>query len=212
MSVDIHARLTALINTHATLFLELYGDAHAKVKFHHLFDLADDLLRIMGAVSCFVTERKNKDVKAVAESVSRHLERTATCSFLQNTVAHWRDNSEACLPAYLCRATRVTIKSDTDLWRAKQAVLPCGTVFRRDFIVLDDGSVGLTIDFFRWGDEADDDMHVRFERFTPNASVPLRFDRFGDGREVVHVSCIVEPCAWYALNPKSVVVALPMFE
>ena len=70
----------------------------------------------------------------------------------------------------------------------------------------------MTIDFFRWGDEADNDIQVRFERFTPNASVPLRFDRSGDGREVEHVSCIVEPCAWYALNSKSVVVALPMFE
>ena len=60
MSVAIHTRLNALVNTHATLFLELYGDANAKVKFHHLYDLADDMLRIGGALSCFVTERKTR--------------------------------------------------------------------------------------------------------------------------------------------------------
>ena len=212
MSTTIHAHLTRLIHRHAVLFLELYGNISAKVKFHHLYDLPDDLLRI-GALSCFVTERKNKDAKAVASSVSRHLERTATMSFLQNTFTHWRDNMEACLPSYLRRATDVTVPgADCTLSRSTEAILPCGDIFEGDVVLLNDGSIAKVVDFWHWGDDDVNDIHVRLERFTRNASGPLRFEhRIGD-RFVVDSGVILEPCAWYPCSPSTIVVALPLFE
>ena len=79
MTTEVWARMNVLINTHATLWLELYGNEPSKMKFHNLFDLPDDLRRIGSCLGCFVTERENKDANAAAATTYRHLERTATC-------------------------------------------------------------------------------------------------------------------------------------
>ena len=154
---------------------------------------------------------ENKDAKEVAASVSRHLERTATMKFLQNTLNHWVDNFDACRSSYMISAHRAGVYADTPLLRSTQAVLPCGHIFDGDMLLLTDGTVGMVIDFWHWGDEGVEDISVRVDLFVPHAGRPLRFDKRGDAMSVFTCSDVVEPVAWYPHStPNSIVVALPL--
>ena len=203
--------LRAVILRHAQLWIELYGNTNCKVKFHHLYDLVDDMLRLGKAVSCFVTERKHKDVLAVADSVSRHLERTTTCAFLQNVVSHWRDNMDACRPCYLNRAKQCTIGGETIIC-SEEAVLQCGTVFRHDMVLLQDGSVAQVVDFFLYDDDGVATVLVRVDRFAKSMDGPLYFRKCLVGRCVLDSDELVEPVAWYSVNEDTIAVALPIYE
>ena len=209
MTAPIHANLSAAVSRHANLFLELYGNAAAKVKFHHLLDLPDDLFRLGKALGCWVTERKNKDIKAVSIRVYRHLERTATFAVLNRALDHWRDNASACLVSYMMREKAVHV-GGRDLIKSSEAILPCGDVFTDDMILLNDGSVRKIIDFWRNPMEALDDVCVRFQRYTQLAPGSLRFQCSGDV-DTTYATAVVEPVT-YMKRKDCIVVALPLWE
>jgi hypothetical protein len=206
MTKDITRRLKELVETHARLFLDIYGSTSAKIKFHHLYDLADDLRRLGKVVGCFVTERKHKDVIAVTTSLSRHIERTAICSLLQSSLTHWAEHPDACKPMYLVRAKY--LDDSQRLARSEEAILPCGTVFAKDMVVLQDGSVAKIVDF--WQAEDHDDILVRVEQHVTDNNLPLRWMRTTGANVILHVTSIVEPIAWYCPSSNIVVVAMPV--
>lgn len=210
MTKEIHAVFNAIVDKHARLFLTLYGAEFAKVKFHHLYHLADDLLYMLKCIGCFVTERKNKDVKAIAMSTSRHLERTATCAFLQKTLQHFRDNAAAASPAYLKRASEIQLPPDLTAIRAPEAVLKCGDVFENDHVLLVNGTICKVIEFF--GDKDESELLVGVLRYEKHPSLPLRWDLVCGSSDVINCDSIVEPVAWYSVTHTSIVVAMPCFD
>ena len=60
LSETIATTLRELIVKHNTLFLELYGNRRAKIKFHHMYHLPEDMLWLLSCLSCFPTERRKK--------------------------------------------------------------------------------------------------------------------------------------------------------
>ena len=158
MDVSIHAKLMATIIEHNTLFVQLYGNKCAKIKFHHLFHLPDDLLRAGSAISCFVTERKNKDAISVSVTTDRKVEKSSIIMFLHRTIAHWSDNDNACKPEYLRGGRTVDVNGEA-IMTSRSACLSCGVVSASDVVLLTNGSIGIVMDF--WQNPNENDVFVR---------------------------------------------------
>ncbi len=101
ISQTIHDTLLDLCVKHNKLFLELYGNTHAKIKFHHLYHLARTMLYMHSCLSCFPTERKNKDALAVSVATDKAMERTSVVSFLHKTLKHWERHATCCTEMFL---------------------------------------------------------------------------------------------------------------
>ena len=197
MTPVIHAALVAATAKHNRLFLELYGNQHAKIKFHHTYHVPDDMLEMGTCLSCFPGERKNKDAKALAIATDRKIERTATISFLHRTITHWSDNANACRPVYLHCARKLMTHGEY-FFTSKIATLPCGELHAKDMVLMSDGCIGRVIDF--WQRDADDaDALVRLDLHSKAAS-ELLFQRASHAQVITTVADIVEPLAWYATS------------
>ena len=77
--------LRSLIDRHAALFGELYGDT-IKPKYHHCFHLPDHAVQLGKLLSCFVTERKHRTVKGPAASVYGNFEKAMLLDLLHRNV------------------------------------------------------------------------------------------------------------------------------
>ena len=203
MNADVHARLSAVILEHNSLFLELYGNKHCKPKFHHLFHLPDDLLRAGACISCFVTERKNKDALAVSVATDRTVERSSIISFLHKTISHWSANVVDVKHFYL-RGGHELVLNGEPLSRSTSATLTCGTISHGDVVLLSNGNVGRIMEF--WQRRSDGSGSVSFFEHSKVGS--LFFDLVS--RPMIDdVACIVEALNWYK-NGKHLVVCLPL--
>ena len=203
MNADIHTKLLSTIVKHNTMFLELYGDRHAKLKFHHLYHLPDDLLRA-GIISCFPTERKNKDALAVSVATDFHIERSSTIAFLHRTISHWCGNTTACKSAYLLAVRNIDVRGEAMSY-STSACLPCGDVFARDMVLLINGSIGRVVDF--WQRDVDQSMSVRCYEHKKIGG--LFFELASHGPVFDDVSCIVEAVTWYE-DQNHFVVCMPL--
>ena len=207
MSVAIHGTLLGQIIKHNTLFLELYGNEHAKIKFHHLFHLPDDMLYLGGCYSCFPTERKNKDAIAVSVATDRKVERTSTIAFLQRTAAHFVGNDDACTAAHLHSIVQLSM-GGTLFCRSVFATLPCGDVHVNDMLLIVDGSLGKVIDF--WQRDGDADVVVRMDMHSQTGNDKLSFASASHAQVFESMSRICEPVAWHATSSK-IVACIPLF-
>jgi len=205
-SIDgaIHRKLLHYIVQHNTMFVDLYGDTHAKIKFHHLMHIPDDMLRIGSCLSCFPTERKNKDALAVSESKDTDIERTATIRFLHQTISRWCSNTNACKSAYLHNGvTMSTPSTSIPMTGSMVACLPCGDVHAGDAVHLVNGQLAFIIDFW----EFNGSMHVRASVHNPIRG--MQFEPHPCFEVIDDVAIIVEPLAFYKTNDK-LVASIPL--
>ena len=205
MDIEIHNRLTKIVDRHARLFLDLYGNKHAKIKFHHLYDLPDDLFAVGKAVGCYVTERKNKDALDFANGISRHIERTAICGFLQRSLRTWEEHPEICMPLYMIKA-RWDIEQQ--VLRSDEALLPCGKIFTHDLVVTSSSNVAKVLSFWQLPDC--EDIYVQLHAYEKVPEMPLRWRKSASNIELRDVSSIIEAVSYYEPSPDLVVVAMPL--
>ena len=95
-----HKLLRKAIDDHHKLFRAIYGHC-IKVKFHHLFHLPENLLWLKRVVSCFVTERKHRDWKALSLFAFRHVEHQSVIDFCNYAVQEFKSGRFSFLPLYL---------------------------------------------------------------------------------------------------------------
>ena len=195
MTPAIHADFVAVTAEHNRMFLELYGNEHAKIKFHHSYHVPDDMMDMGMCLSCFPGERENKDAKNIATATDRIIERTSTIAFLHRTISHWTDNANACRSVYLHGARKLTSCGES-LVTSRCATLPCGDVHADDMLLMVDGCIGRVVDFWQ-GDIDDTDAMVRLDLHSSVVSEKLLFQRVSHARLIESVSCIVEPVAWH---------------
>ena len=193
MSEAIHAVLTALVIKHNRLFLELYGNANAKIKFHHTYHMADDMLYLMGCLSCFPTERKNKDAIAVSVAKDKHMEKTSVVSFLHRTLSHWEQHATSCTEIYLINPRAVCVHGEK-ISTSKSASLPCGELHVGDMVVLFDGSIGKVLSFWQQADS----FYVGVEVHRKIADAKMLYELMVHDVNFIDARMIVEPVFWYA--------------
>ena len=194
-----------IIVKHNTLFLALYGDSVAKIKFHHLYHLPDDLLRVGSALSCFPTERKNKDALAVSVATDHTIARSSIIAFLHRTIKHWRTAEAACKRIHPYSG-RLVMQGGEAMVHCTSACLHCGDVHKRDMVLLLDGSLGVVFEF--WQRVADKEMVVRLH--VHKSLGGIRFAPRPDADVFVSVDEVVEPVGFYTASDH-IVACVPLY-
>ena len=156
-------KLRQAIQEHADLFIKIYGEDVIKPKFHQLLHIADDMLFLGEMISCFVTERKHKDLRECSKGVFNEIEHTVVHEFLNKTVQNYMSQSNNFLPQYLVNP-KSTIVAGTDCCWAKSATLECGTIYQLDIVFLHDRSIAEVMEFWQFGSESVIVRLCRFQR------------------------------------------------
>ena len=192
---DIYKNLHDTIVKHNALFLELYGDLQAKLKFHHSMHVPGDLYELGKAMSCFVGERKNKDALSVAVATDVNISHTATITFLRNSIAHWNDNRDACRPTFMVNAKIMQIEGSR-LAFSKHASLPSGEVYVNDMVILVDDSIAKVIGFWGGFDSDQEELRVQVDIYQTTSF--LRVANEPHAQRFLLVDDIVEAVEWCA--------------
>ncbi len=205
MSIAIHIKFTALVLKHNRLFLDLYGNRCAKIKFHHTFHIPDDMLYLMKCLSCFPTERKNKDAIAVSTASTTHIEKASVIAFLHRTIDYWND-AKGCQERYLNNPRAVALHGQR-LSKAASATLTCGEVHINDMVFLFDGSIGKVCSFY----QHDDCIYVGVGVHKSISDAELLFEIDVHEVQFIDARSIVEPVFWYA-KATGILAIFPKFD
>ena len=156
-----HIRLIEnTIKTHAEAFAEIYGHV-AKPKFHHLFHVVDHARNMNRLISCFVTERKHKTIKHIANHLFRNFETALTTDLLNLTVERYSTRPGLFCPESLHNPRPMTGAAQQAILRGAgigslstsfRADLTCGCIDKADFIMLPNRSVGRVVVFAATGE------------------------------------------------------------
>ena len=199
MDPSIHATLLSIIVEHNRLFLSLYGEEAAKIKFHHTFHIPDDMLYLGKAVSCFPTERKNKDAIAASVACSKNLEKSAVINFLTKSTSIYGEQ-------HWCSEYSLTNERPCHgIFVSKHATFPCGQLSVGDMLALRDGSIAKVLNFFR--DETTFAVLAEVHKAMAN-----RVNSFSLESCVLPLdsACIIEAIFWYQRRD-SIFAVLPEF-
>ena len=140
----LYEKVQGMIEEHARLFVELYGEGAAKIKFHHLLHLMWNVFKLGKMIGCFPGERKHREAKAEALWGFRNIEVTVTNSMVNN-LCNDAIQTDAFHPIRMVSPQNTGIEG---LMRSSSARLPCGEVSRGDVVLLTDQQVGEVLGFW----------------------------------------------------------------
>ena len=135
------------ISIHNRLFVNLYGAQHAKIKFHHLFHLPGDVAEMGACVSCFPTERKNKDALQLANASDREMQRDATLRFIHRSSNAWGPGGLACTEEAMLVDAKMLSTGEHSFSHSNKCVCPTGTLQKGDFVFVA-GGIASIVDFY----------------------------------------------------------------
>lgn len=131
------------LHEHGRLYSKLFRDV-VKPKFHHMYHLLDHLDDLGFLLNCFVTERKHRSTKAVANHMFRNYEIGLTRDML-NIQVQKVELGELFDAEFLVRPQPLQIVpgfSNDDFNVSTQVQLRCGLVSKGDLIITMSSSVG----------------------------------------------------------------------
>ena len=197
--------LTQLISRHLESVVRLYGD-HVKPKAHHLFHVVDGMLWIGKLLSCFVTERKHREIKRAALHVFRHIEHTVLTDVVNKSFEQILEGHELYKPCFLVNPRDAHVPGIA-LRKARSAVLRIGETWAGDVVITNDGIVGKVI--CMWTQAGDDTIYSEIDvyRCVPNDA---RF-RCTDGaqRSFIDSATLSSTLIWYEESPGIICISLP---
>ena len=206
MTLEAYTHIRQLVNAHHKLFRKLYR-AFTKIKFHHLFHLPEDFQRMGAILSCFVTERKHRDWKAVSLYAFANVEHQSTYYSVQEFTSGRFQFAEE----YLHEPRDASYGEGEDFKFASHATLRVGELRVKDVVVAKKASrtyVGEISNFF----EIDGAVFVAVQIYKPlNDSCVNDFDVVGCHRILVEGTSIRAKCAWAHRRKGVVHVLLPSF-
>ena len=84
----------SLLTAHHTLYTTLYQNVHCafKPKYHQALHIPSNMETWNVLLSCWTTERKNKDLKAACGKVYTHMEHVTTCTMVAQQIQHFEQN------------------------------------------------------------------------------------------------------------------------
>jgi hypothetical protein len=125
-------------------FVELYD--HYKPKLHHMHHILDSMWWLGKCLSCFVTERRHKEVKDSSVNVYRYMEHTVVIDVVNKHCEQIASGHDLFEPAFLVEPREC--KLQLDYRTSNKAVLECGGVCKKDIIWFHDMTCGEVIAFF----------------------------------------------------------------
>lgn len=198
-------QLQFTIVKHNALYVELYED-HVKPKLHHLLHIPENMKFVGRLLSCWVTERKHRVVKAQASHTFRHIEHATTLDLLNDIAEEARISSELYRSAFLlnphdCSAADVSIETS---WHV---TLPVGTASRGDVVLCGKqprATLGTVERFFNIN-------HVLFVQMQMHSSTtePTIYQRANSTLSFVEASIVTDILAWAPHSDTCIRVIIP---
>ena len=151
---DHTSSLVDMIKAHHELFINIYGEDQLKPKWHQLHHIVDSFTVIGKCLSCFVTERKHKQIKKSAVNVFRNFEHTTLLDSLNNQVQQFADGNDLFKVEFLSKVKLqkvVTTEGDI-ICSTGSLICEVGELFPGDVIFLKSGVVLQVSVFFQYGD------------------------------------------------------------
>jgi hypothetical protein len=201
-AADVHAQLQSLIVAHNKLFVELYAD-HVKPKLHHMLHIPDNIAFLGKLLSCFVTERKHRIVKARANHTYRHMEHTVTLDLVNAFAEEANSCKELYRHSFLIRPH----KCGDNFMESGQATLPCGTVSVGDIVCFESSTdllVGSADGFYGF----EDMIFVRVRLYKSNLS-PRVFTTSQPQLSFVDASTVTDVLSWAPYSDDSIRIIKP---
>ena len=125
--------IEALVSSHHNLFARCYL-SHLKPKAHNMLHLTQNMMHIGRLMSCFVTERKHRSVKAAALHTFRHMEKTVLQDLCNRTVEQMRADDCLYKESYLIGGKSVA--GNDNVRTSLRANLVCGQITATDIVRL----------------------------------------------------------------------------
>ena len=140
-----HTEIAAVVCDHHQAYLRAYTTDDVKPKWHHALHVHEQARHLNKILSCFVTERKHKEVKSIGTWAFNKYEQTVLKGMLRKQVGALADDSvfdvEAMVQPQFHRLKDVSIE------RATAARLPCGQISRGDIVACWPRSVAQVVVF-----------------------------------------------------------------
>ena len=198
--------LLVLIADHLRLITKLYGN-QSKPKAHHLFHVVDGMVHLGRLLSCFVTERKHKAIKASALWVFRHLEHTVLHDVLNKSIVQILDGHDLYKEAFLVAPVTSIELASVVFRRSRKCVLRIGLVSAGDLIINDEGDVAKVLSVFQQSIE--DELLLEVDVYPSiNGDTRCRA-RDRSHRRFFKASSIIDVLIWYEDSPNIIRCAIP---
>ena len=203
-SVKHLADLKSLIVQHNKLFSVLYPD-HLKPKFHHMFHIVDNVTCLNKLLSCFVTERKHRTMKAAALHSMRHVEHTVTIDIVNRFFEMARECENMFAASFLLEPRKHNIMHNV-VQTSLKAKLKCGNVRAKDFVCVKNLSrVGRVIRFM----SVDENIYVQVSTRAMLNQASCLYSNVADDVSFIDASLIVCPLTWAVYDNNSIRVLWP---
>ena len=200
-------RLKSLLHAHHTLYTTLYQTVPCafKPKYHQALHIPSNMATWNILLSCWTTERKNKDLKAACGTVYTHMEHVTTSTMVAQQIQHFERNHLGMLAPFTLIDPH-TSSIDGVIATALHARLPCGHVHAGDIIITRPFGVARVHRFVNMPNLT---CHVQIDRFVRVTSDSNDTWRSTDtGMSAIIVDDVVCP-AMYRLTPPVYKVILP---
>jgi len=201
--------LTALIKQWSEMYERLYPGKNVKPKFHNfVIHMISDMVRTGKLLSCFVTERKHRATKRAALFVFRHIDNTVVKDMLNRQCEAIRGGTETLFARqYIINPWSVNF-AGVNFRASKQAVLPCGSLFAGDVLILVDGRVGLLERF--WMQGGDDVIVAQIALYAPCETKDNQWDHSNTSTVAINVDSIVDAVMWFTTSDSTIQVIVPV--
>jgi hypothetical protein len=197
--------LKLLLRKHLAALIKLYGGDDLKPKAHHLFHVIDGMEWLGKLLSCFVTERKHREVKESALHVFRHIEHTTLVDLVNKSFEQVLSGHDLYKATFLIRPAAVDVGGRA-FRRSRGAVLRIGRASAEDLCITDDGAVGRIIGFWQCGSSdiyAEIDAYECIDGDARLRSLERSHRMFIDSRT------IIDTLIWVMESPAIARISLP---
>jgi len=202
------SKMKGLIRSHQEAFVIAYGSEMLKPKAHQMHHVVDHIEYLGKCLSCFVTERKHREVKKSAINVFRHVESTTLRDMLNSQYQYMSSGHDLFTPQFLSNTRLQDVKVGGRTFRLSKGSAVChvGELFAGDIVFMKTGIV-MQIAAFWQEDDSDiciegsalhavaDDVSVR-----SLTDVTTMFQRTVD---------ICDACIYFSPSPGVVKISIP---
>jgi hypothetical protein len=198
--------LRTLIAKHVKELCELYGE-YVKPKMHHMFHIPDGMELLGKLLSCFVTERKHKMIKAAALHVFRHFEHTVLTDVVNTTFQQIKNGHDLYRESFLVFPQELLI-CGIGFLTSRKACIRIGHVQVGDVVVNIDGVVGCVVKF--WQQCGGDDRIVVQVDVYPCLNNDIRYaSKAQSYRSFMEDRTIVDAVLWIDDSPGIIRICVP---
>ena len=196
--------LRRIIAEHHELWARLYPDS-AKPKLHQLLHVPQGIEYLGKVIACFTCERKHREVKKTAVNVYRHFEHTTIIDML-HSMSEELSEHDLFAEQTLVRCHKHVIVAGVEILSSDSCLCHCGEISRGDVIVMEAGSVGKVVAFWK---HASHDSHAC--QFIAMRQVDAMTHVYDESTMMLFapVSKIIDALVWMRISEHRIRVSMP---